>query len=151
MTKKVEVFTDGSCLGNPGPGGWGVLMRYDGVEKSFSGACDDTTNNRMELFAAIYALEQLKRRSEVAITTDSKYVQRGVTEWLPGWKKNNWRTAAKKPVKNKDLWERLDPQLAEHNIEWLWVKGHAGHRENEIVDKLANDAAQALLDRGNKV
>jgi ribonuclease HI len=105
----------------------------------------------MELFAAIYALEQLKRPSNVAITTDSKYVQRGVTEWLPGWKKNNWRTAAKKPVKNKDLWERLDPQLAAHNIEWLWVKGHAGHRENEIVDKLANDAAQALLDRGNKV
>ncbi|MBT4804179.1 MAG: ribonuclease HI [Legionellales bacterium] len=151
MTKKVEVFTDGSCLGNPGPGGWGVLMRYDGVEKNFSGSCNDTTNNRMELFAAIYALEQLKRPSEVAITTDSKYVQRGVTEWLQGWKKNNWRTAARKPVKNKDLWERLDPQLDMHNIEWLWVKGHAGHRENEIVDKLANDAAQTLLDSGSKV
>ena len=142
--KHVEIFTDGSCLGNPGPGGWGVLMRCEGVEKTFSGAAEDTTNNRMELFAAIYALERLTRRSTVAITTDSKYVQKGVTEWLAGWKRNQWRTAAKKPVKNQDLWERLDAQLSQHDIRWLWVKGHAGHRENEIVDQLANRAAQSL-------
>lgn len=142
--KHVEIFTDGSCLGNPGPGGWGALMRCDGVEKTFSGAVEDTTNNRMELFAAICALEHLTRRSTVAITTDSTYVQKGVTEWLSGWKRNQWRTAAKKPVKNKDLWERLDAQLSEHDITWLWVKGHAGHRENEIVDQLANRAAQSL-------
>lgn len=142
--KHVEIFTDGSCLGNPGPGGWGALMRCDGVEKTFSGAFEDTTNNRMELFAAIYALERLTRRSTVSITTDSKYVQKGVTEWLSGWKRNQWRTAAKKPVKNKDLWERLDAQLSEHDITWLWVKGHAGHRENEIVDQLANRAAHSL-------
>jgi ribonuclease HI len=142
--KHVEIFTDGSCLGNPGPGGWGALMRCEGVEKTFSGAFEDTTNNRMELFAAIYALERLTRRSTVAITTDSKYVQKGVTEWLAGWKRNQWRTAAKKPVKNQDLWERLDAQLTEHDITWLWVKGHAGHRENEIVDQLANRAAQSL-------
>jgi len=145
MKKTVEIYTDGSCLGNPGPGGWGVLMRYGGSEKTFSGACDNTTNNRMELFAAIYALESLTRPSVVRITTDSKYVQRGVNEWLQGWKKNNWRTAAKKPVKNQDLWQRLDLQLDMHDIEWLWVKGHSGHKENEIVDVLANAAAQKIL------
>ena len=116
MTKKVEIFTDGSCLGNPGPGGWGALLRYDGVEKKCSGACDETTNNRMELFAAIAALEKLKRRSDVVITTDSRYVQRGVNEWLQGWKQNNWRNSARKPVKNKDLWEKLDKQLENHNV-----------------------------------
>ena len=147
MTKKVEIFTDGSCLGNPGPGGWGALLRYDGVEKKFSGACDETTNNRMELFAAIAALEKLKRPSDVVITTDSRYVQRGVNEWLEGWKKNNWRNSARKPVKNKDLWEKLDKQLENHNVIWKWVKGHAGHRENEIVDKLATSAAQSLVSK----
>lgn len=144
MQKNVEIYTDGSCLGNPGVGGWGVLMRYGTTEKKISGSCLDTTNNRMELFAAIVALEQLKRSAIVVLTTDSKYVQRGVTEWLPGWKKNNWRTAAKKPVKNKDLWERLDMQLQHHEIKWKWVKGHSGQRENEIVDLLANDAAKKL-------
>ena len=147
MTKKVEIFTDGSCLGNPGPGGWGALLRYDGVEKRFSGSCDETTNNRMELFAAIAALKKLKRRSDVVITTDSRYVQRGVNEWLQGWKKNNWRNSARKPVKNKDLWERLDKQLENHHVVWKWVKGHAGHRENEIVDKLATSAAQSLVSK----
>ena len=143
--KKVEIFTDGSCLGNPGPGGWGALLRYNGVEKEISGSCEDTTNNRMELFAAIAALEQLKKPSDVVITTDSRYVQRGVTEWLAGWKKNNWRTAAKKPVKNKDLWERMDKQLEVHTVSWQWVKGHAGHAENERVDQLATSAAQSLV------
>lgn len=143
--KKVEIFTDGSCLGNPGPGGWGALLRYNGVEKELSGSSEDTTNNRMELFAAIAALEKLNQPSKVILTTDSRYVQRGVTEWLAGWKKNNWRTAARKPVKNKDLWERLDNQLKVHDVEWHWVKGHAGHAENERVDELATAAAQSLM------
>lgn len=142
--KKVEIYTDGSCLGNPGAGGWGALLRCNGVEKTISGSCPDTTNNRMELFAAIAALEQLKKPSTVDLTTDSRYVQRGVTEWLEGWKKNNWRTAARKPVKNKDLWERLDQQLYQHKVSWHWVKGHAGHAENERVDQLATAAAQSL-------
>lgn len=144
MATVVEIFTDGSCLGNPGIGGWGVLMRYGLVEKTFSGSCSQTTNNRMELFAAIYALEALKVISVVDLTTDSKYVQQGVLQWMHNWKKNNWRTAARKEVKNKDLWQRLDIQASKHNVSWHWVKGHAGHRENDIVDKLAQDAARQL-------
>ena len=138
--KKVEIFTDGSCLGNPGPGGWGALLRYNGVEKELSGSCEDTTNNRMELFAAIASLEQLKKPSDVIITTDSRYVQRGVTEWLSGWKKNNWRTANRQPVKNVDLWQKLQLLTKDKNIQWHWVKGHSGHPQNEMADQLANVA-----------
>lgn len=134
----VELFTDGACRGNPGPGGWGALLRYNGVEKSLYGGEPDTTNNRMELMAAIRGLEALTRRSDVVLTTDSQYVRKGITEWMANWKRRNWRTADKKPVKNKDLWERLDILSREHNVDWRWVKGHSGHRENEIADQLAN-------------
>lgn len=140
--RAVEVFTDGSCLGNPGRGGWGVLLRYRGVEKELSGGEPDSTNNRMELMAAIQALEALKRPSQVRLSTDSAYVKNGITQWLPRWKANGWRTAAKKAVKNQDLWERLDAALASHQIEWRWVKGHAGDPDNERVDKLARTAAE---------
>ncbi len=140
--KVVEVFTDGSCLGNPGPGGWGVLMRYRGVEKELSGAETETTNNRMELMGAIAALEALTRPSTVRLSTDSAYVKNGITQWLPRWKANGWKTAAKKPVKNQDLWERLDTALGTHRIDWKWVKGHAGDPDNERVDQLARKAAE---------
>lgn len=140
--KVVEVFTDGSCLGNPGPGGWGVLMRYRGVEKELSGAETETTNNRMELMGAIAALEALTRPSTVRLSTDSAYVKNGITQWLPRWKANGWKTAAKKPVKNQDLWERLDIALGTHRIDWKWVKGHAGDPDNERVDQLARKAAE---------
>ena len=133
----VEIFTDGACSGNPGPGGWGTLLRYKGVEKELCGGEAETTNNRMELMAAIAGLEALKRPSRVRLTTDSTYVKNGVNQWLPRWKANGWRTANKKPVKNQDLWERLDAALGQHDIDWHWVKGHAGHDENERVDKLA--------------
>lgn len=137
----VEIFTDGSCLGNPGRGGWAALLRYRGVEKELAGGERHTTNNRMELMGAIAALEALKRPSRVRLSTDSAYVKNGITQWLPRWKANGWRTAGKKPVKNQDLWERLDAALANHQIEWEWVKGHAGHAENERVDELARDMA----------
>ena len=133
----VEIFTDGACSGNPGPGGWGTLLRYKGVEKELCGGEAETTNNRMELMAAIAGLEALKRPSRVRLTTDSTYVKNGVNQWLGRWKANGWRTANKKPVKNQDLWERLDAALGQHDIDWHWVKGHAGHDENERVDKLA--------------
>lgn len=145
MNKTVEIFTDGACRGNPGPGGWGALLRYDGVEKELSGAEADTTNNRMELTAAIRALAELKRPCRVQLTTDSVYVKNGITQWLPNWKKRNWRTAGKKPVKNQDLWLQLDAMTAKHEIEWHWVKGHSGHRENELADLLANRAIDNLL------
>jgi len=132
------MFTDGACKGNPGPGGWGVLLRYKDVEKSFCGGERDTTNNRMELLAAIEGLGQLKEKCNVILTTDSQYVRKGVTEWIFNWKKNGWKTAAKKPVKNADLWKRLDELSQSHNVDWRWVKGHSGHRENEIADELAN-------------
>jgi ribonuclease HI len=141
MRKKVIIYTDGSCLGNPGVGGWACLLRYGATEKTLSGGEADTTNNRMELCAAMYALEHLKDSCEVDITTDSQYLKKGVEEWMSGWKKNNWKTAARKPVKNKDLWERIDGQTNVHTIQWKWVKAHAGHRENELVDSLANKAA----------
>ena len=140
----VEIFTDGSCLGNPGRGGWGALLRYRGVEKELSGAEAETTNNRMELMGAIMALEALTRPSAVRLSTDSAYVKNGITQWLPRWKANGWKTAAKKPVKNQDLWERLDAALGTHRIDWKWVKGHAGDPDNERVDQLARKAAESV-------
>lgn len=143
MTDTVEIFTDGACRGNPGPGGWGALMRCRGQEKTFSGYAAETTNNRMELQAAISALQALTREANVILTTDSEYLRRGVTEWLAQWKKRGWKTASKKPVKNQDLWEALDKAVQSHDIEWRWVKGHSGHRENEIADQLATQAIDA--------
>lgn len=136
--KDVEIFTDGACRGNPGPGGWGALLRCNDVEKSFHGGEKQTTNNRMELMAAIRGLEALTEPCQVKLTTDSQYVRQGITQWIHGWKKNGWKTSAKKPVKNGDLWKQLDEESRRHKIEWLWVKGHSGHRENEIADELAN-------------
>ncbi|WP_031571501.1 ribonuclease HI [Rheinheimera texasensis] len=141
MHKTVEIYTDGSCLGNPGPGGYGVVMKYQQHVKELSGGFIETTNNRMELMAAIAALECLKRPCSVDISTDSQYVRQGITQWLVNWKRNNWRTAAKEPVKNKDLWQRLDAACQTHDIRWHWVKGHAGHPENERCDVLAREAA----------
>jgi ribonuclease HI len=135
---RVELFTDGACRGNPGPGGWGVLMRYGDSEKELYGGEAHTTNNRMELLAVIEGLAALKRPCAVAITTDSQYVKNGITQWIHNWKRNGWKTAAKKPVKNDDLWKRLDQAVARHDVSWHWVKGHAGHAENERADALAN-------------
>lgn len=133
----VDIFTDGACSGNPGPGGWGALLRYGDTEKEICGGEDATTNNRMELLAAIRAIEALKRPSTVRLHTDSTYLRDGITRWIGGWKANGWKTAAKKPVKNVDLWQRLDAAAARHEIEWRWVKGHAGHPDNERADALA--------------
>jgi len=133
----VEIFTDGACSGNPGPGGWGALLRYGSVEKEISGGETQTTNNRMELMAAIAALEALKRPSTVRVHTDSQYLRNGITEWIPQWKRRGWKTADKKPVKNADLWQRLEAAEAPHDVKWLWVRGHDGHVENERVDLLA--------------
>lgn len=138
----VEIFTDGACSGNPGPGGWGAILRYKGVEKELFGGESDTTNNRMEMMAAISALEALKRPSKVALTTDSSYVKDGITKWIHGWKKRGWKTADKKPVKNMDLWQRLEQALERHEVEWHWVKGHAGHPENERADELARQGVE---------
>jgi len=149
MTKTVEIFTDGACRGNPGPGGWGVLLRYNGTEKELCGAEPDTTNNRMELTAAIRALEALKQSCQVQLTTDSNYVRHGITQWLANWKRKNWRTADKKPVKNVDLWQRLDELSRQHDIQWHWVKGHSGHAENERADALANLAIDNMLSGNN--
>ena len=135
--ERVEIFTDGACSGNPGPGGWGAVLRWKGVEKELSGGERETTNNRMEMMAAIIALESLKRAVPVDLYTDSTYLRDGITKWLPGWKSNGWKTAAKKPVKNQDLWLRLEAAMADHDISWHWVKGHAGHPENERADELA--------------
>jgi ribonuclease HI len=140
----VSIYTDGSCLGNPGPGGWGAILVYGDAEKELSGAEDNTTNNRMELMAAIMALEALNRPVDVTLTSDSVYLKDGITKWIHGWKKNGWKTAAKKPVANQDLWERLDAAIAPHRITWAWVKGHAGHPMNERCDELARQAAEAL-------
>jgi ribonuclease HI len=136
----VEIYTDGACRGNPGVGGWAALLRYQGIEKEINGAEAATTNNRMELTAAIEALQALKTPSRVRLWTDSKYVQQGITEWLPNWKKKNWRTSANKPVKNSDLWKLLDGNRIQHEIEWRWVKGHSGDPGNEAADRLANEA-----------
>lgn len=143
----VEIWTDGACLGNPGPGGWGVLMRWNGHSKEASGGEPETTNNRMELTAAIQALSLLKKPCQVRLVTDSKYVKDGITQWLPKWRVNQWRTANKKPVKNVDLWQVLDELVAKHDIEWAWVKGHSGHPENERVDDLARQAASRAAGR----
>lgn len=143
----VEIFTDGGCRGNPGIGGWGALLRFGAVEKELSGSAEDTTNNRMELTAAIEALNALTRPCKVVLTTDSQYVKNGINQWMPNWKRNNWKTAAKKPVKNQDLWQALDAALSSHEVDWQWVKGHSGHAENERVDALANAAMDALKPR----
>ena len=137
---EVEIFTDGACSGNPGPGGWGAILRYRGTERELSGGEAATTNNRMEMTAAIAALEALKRPCRVRLYTDSQYLRDGIMQWLPGWKARQWRTADKKPVKNVDLWQRLDVAAAPHRVEWLWVRGHAGHPENERADALARAA-----------
>lgn len=139
----VEIFSDGSCLGNPGPGGWGALLRWRGYEKELSGGEPNTTNNRMELMGAICALNELKKPSKIILTTDSRYVIQGINEWLAGWVARGWKTANKQPVKNQDLWQALHEATQRHEIDWRWVKGHAGHDENERVDDLARHAAEA--------
>lgn len=143
---EVDIFTDGACSGNPGPGGWGAILRLRGkqVEKELSGAAPDTTNNRMEMMAVIAALEALKKPCKVTITTDSQYVMKGMTEWLSGWKAKQWKTAARKPVKNADLWQRLDKAVSQHQVKWQWVRGHDGHPDNERADQLAVNARQQL-------
>jgi len=142
----VEIFSDGACLGNPGPGGWGSLLRFRGEEKEIAGGEAHTTNNRMELMAVIQALKTLNRPCRVAVTTDSQYVQKGITEWIHGWKRKGWKTADKKPVKNADLWQQLDEAQAPHDVTWHWVRGHDGHVENERVDVLARNEAEKIRD-----
>ena len=142
--KSVEIFTDGACRGNPGPGGWGVLMRYGAEERSLFGGEKETTNNRMELTAVIEGLAALTQPCQVVLTSDSTYVLKGIQDWMPNWKKRGWKTASKKPVKNVDLWQKLDRVIGEHKIDWRWVKGHSGHRENEIADQLANQGIDEL-------
>ncbi|MCG8508890.1 MAG: ribonuclease HI [Rhodospirillales bacterium] len=142
----VEIFTDGACSGNPGPGGWGVLLRWRGHEKELSGGEAETTNNRMEMMAAIKALEALERPVRVILHTDSRYLRDGITGWIHNWKRNGWKTAAKKPVKNEDLWRRLDGLLSRHQVEWRWVKGHAGHPDNERADALARAGVPVSTD-----
>lgn len=144
LVKNVEIHTDGACRGNPGPGGWAALLRYDDQQKHIYGAEKETTNNRMELTAAIKALESLSHRSRVKLVTDSQYLQKGISEWLPQWKARGWRTAAKQPVKNRDLWEMLDGLSKQHDISWHWVKAHNGHPDNEYVDRLANQAIDEM-------
>lgn len=144
MNELVVIYTDGACRGNPGPGGWGVVLSYKGVEKELYGGERETTNNRMELLAAIMGLEALKKKCRVEINTDSKYVLQGITEWLVNWKKRGWKTAGNKPVKNEDLWRRLDQAIAGHDIQWVWVKGHSGNNGNERADALANLGIDSL-------
>lgn len=143
--KHVSIYTDGACRGNPGPGGWGALLRYNGHEKTLSGTELDTTNNRMELMGAIQALNTMKQSCRIDLYTDSQYVQKGISIWLADWKKRGWKKADKKPVKNADLWLLLDQEAARHNITWHWVKGHSGHPENDLVDELANQAIDTLM------
>lgn len=143
--KKIEVYTDGACRGNPGPGGWGALLRFDEHEKELYGSEAHTTNNRMELTAAIEGLRAISENSDIALYTDSQYVQKGITEWLPNWKARQWKTASKKPVKNADLWKALELEVNKHRVEWHWVRGHSGHVENERADALANIAIDELL------
>ncbi|MCP4487048.1 MAG: ribonuclease HI [Gammaproteobacteria bacterium] len=145
--KKVVIYTDGACRGNPGPGGWGVLMHYQGNDRTLSGYEAQTTNNRMELTAAIQALRALKRACHVELKTDSKYVMQGINDWIQNWKKNNWKTSAKKAVKNVDLWQQLDAERQRHHIEWVWVKGHSGVPGNEMADQLANIAIDQAQDK----
>lgn len=145
MSEQVDIYTDGACRGNPGPGGWAAILRYRDNETLIHGAEAETTNNRMELQAAVSALQKLKRPCRVRITTDSRYLMDGIQHWLPNWKQNGWKTSAKKPVKNDDLWRQLDELVEGHSITWNWVKGHSGHAENERVDQLANEAIDNLL------
>ncbi|OGT74922.1 MAG: ribonuclease HI [Gammaproteobacteria bacterium RIFCSPLOWO2_02_FULL_47_50] len=145
--EEVKIFTDGACRGNPGPGGWGALLQFKDVEKELFGAESQTTNNRMELMAAIMGLEALKRPCRIILTTDSQYVKQGITEWLKDWKLGGWKTANRKQVKNVDLWQRLDAAVAQHDITWEWVKGHSGHPENDRVDQLANLAIDEMLEK----
>lgn len=147
MTEPVIIYTDGACRGNPGAGGWGAFLQYKGRMQELYGGEQETTNNRMELMAAIRALETLNRSCKVEIYTDSKYVMLGVTEWLSNWKNRGWKTASKKPVKNEDLWRRLDAVISQHQIQWKWVKGHSGNQGNEKADRLANQGIDALLNR----
>lgn len=149
--EQIEIFTDGACSGNPGPGGWGAILRAGSVEKELWGGEPDTTNNRMEMLAVIRALEALKRPVCARVYTDSQYVQKGMTEWLQGWKKRGWKTAGKEPVKNEDLWRLLDTEAARHQIEWIWVRGHAGHAENERCDALARQGVEAVRKCGRSV
>ena len=144
MTKAVNIYTDGACKGNPGPGGWGAVLEYDGTERELFGGESSTTNNRMELIAVIEALTALKRPSKVVLHTDSQYVMKGITEWLRGWKARGWRTASRDPVKNVDLWKRLDEAVQPHEIEWKWVRGHSGHNGNERADALANRGCETI-------
>jgi ribonuclease HI len=141
---RVEIYTDGACRGNPGAGGWGALLRHQGRERELYGGEPETTNNRMELTAAIRALEALKRHCKVSLYTDSQYVRMGITTWLADWKRRNWRTSNRKPVKNQDLWQRLDQLAAQHDVDWHWVRGHTGHPENERADALANRGIDEL-------
>jgi ribonuclease HI len=151
MTHTIEIFTDGACKGNPGPGGWGVLLRLGEHQKTLYGGEPQTTNNRMELTAAIRGLEALKKPAKVILTTDSEYVMKGIREWMPNWKKRGWKTAAKQPVKNEDLWRELDALVNQHQVEWRWVKGHSGHAENELADELANlGVQQVVAERGKQ-
>lgn len=144
MFNELEIYTDGACRGNPGPGGWGALLLYGDKRKELCGGEELTTNNRMELLAAINALASLKDSCELTLYTDSQYVRKGITEWITNWKRRNWRTAAKKPVKNEDLWRMLDEQVARHEVNWVWVKGHAGNEGNEMADQLANRGIDEL-------
>ncbi len=146
MNDHVEIYSDGACRGNPGPGGWGALLRTGGHEKKLCGAEPQTTNNRMELMGAIEGLKALKRPCSVTLWTDSEYVKKGMTEWLAGWKARGWKTSAKAPVKNADLWQRLETEAARHQVDWRWIKGHAGHEGNEIADQLANQAIDEMLE-----
>lgn len=145
MSKSVDIYTDGACKGNPGPGGWGALLRFGDQERELYGGELDTTNNRMELMAVIQGLTALKRRCHVRLTTDSKYVMQGMQEWLANWKKRGWKTAAKQPVKNQDLWQQLDALVQQHDVEWFWVAGHTGHEGNERADQLANKGVEGVL------
>lgn len=144
MDKRVEIFTDGACRGNPGPGGWGVVLRYNGHERALFGGQPETTNNRMELIAVIKGLEALTKKLPVRVTTDSQYVKNGITQWIHGWRRNGWKTSQGKPVKNVDLWQRLEVLAARFDIEWVWVRGHSGHPENEQADRLANRGIDTL-------